>query len=89
MNRSVHPVLDSSIHTPAPQPSRLAAGIAASPSHNTLTGVQKMADVWKKTHRPNQGESPDIGVRKRLLKLGGGSEDRAAFGNDIVDQDDS
>jgi hypothetical protein len=73
----------------APQPSRLAAGITSSPSHNTLAGIQKMADVWKKAHRPNQGECPDVGVWERLLKLGGGSEDRAAFGNDIVDQDDS
>jgi hypothetical protein len=48
-----------------------------------------MLDVREKTHRANQGERPDIGVWKGLMKSRGDRKDGAALGDHVVDQHNS
>jgi hypothetical protein len=68
---------------------RLTPGIAASPSDKALTGLEKTTHVSEKPHCPNQGERPDVGVRKRFVESSGGGQDRAALGYHVVDQHNS
>src|ERR1700678_581359 len=71
------------------RPSRVATGVTARPSNETLTRLEELTDVREKPHRSNQGERTDVGVWQSFVKSGGGGQDCATLRNNVVDQDNS